>query len=153
MANQLHLISVGKLKESSLQEIEAQYLKRLTSPTLTIHELKSRQEDVQKEGQDIWNKIQSLKKERPQTKIIALCEQGKQRETTAFSSWLEGLLLNSSVIFVIAGAAGHDPETLKKVDDTLSLSKLTFPHKLARILLVEQLYRAQTLRDGHPYHK
>lgn len=153
MAQSLHLICVGKLKDKSLQDIEADYFKRLKSPPLKIHELKSRNEDVQKEGQEIWAKIQELKKESPQAKVIALCEQGQRYSTEKFSSWLENSLGHSPLIFVIAGAAGHDPNILKKMDEKLSLSELTFPHKLARILLVEQLYRAQTLREGHPYHK
>lgn len=153
MGQHLHLICVGKLKDKSLQEVEKDFLKRLKSPPLKIHELKSRNEDVKKEAQEIWEKVQHLKKENPQAKVIALCEQGQQRKTLAFSSWLENILLNSTPIFIIAGAAGHDPQALERVDEKLSLSELTFPHKLARILLVEQLYRAQTLREGHPYHK
>jgi 23S rRNA (pseudouridine1915-N3)-methyltransferase len=153
MAQCLHLVCVGKLKEKSLQDIESEYFKRLRSPTLKIHELKSRNEDTQKEGQEILDKIHHLKKDDPQAKVIALCEEGIERDTEDFSNWLEASLLNSSPIFIIAGAAGHDQKVLKSADEKLSLSKLTFPHKLARILLIEQLYRAQTLRERHPYHK
>jgi 23S rRNA (pseudouridine1915-N3)-methyltransferase len=53
---------------------------------------------------------------------------------------------------MIAGAEGFSSEVLKLCQERLSLSELTFPHKLARIILVEQLYRAQTIRTGHPYH-
>jgi 23S rRNA (pseudouridine1915-N3)-methyltransferase len=66
---------------------------------------------------------------------------------------MSGLIEKSSrVIFLIAGAEGFSQEVLKASQEKISLSELTFPHKIARLLLVEQIYRAQTIRSGHPYH-
>jgi len=86
--------------------------------------------------------------------LVLLKEQGKMFESSEFSSWLNSELQKApKIIFVIGGASGHGEALLKLPHFALSLSPMTFPHKLARLLFVEQLYRAQTIRDKHPYHK
>ena len=149
MARELHLIVVGKLKDSHLEAIEAEYLKRLHNPQLMIHELKASAENKLAEGEAIIKKVKDL----GGGHVVALSEWGKTRHSVAFSEWLAPLIERSSrIIFVIAGAEGFAPEVLSLCQERLSLSELTFPHKLARIILIEQLYRAQTIRTGHPYH-
>ena len=74
-------------------------------------------------------------------------------DTPKFSQWLFNTLETSEFSLVIGGAAGHHETILNKAKGSISLSPLTFPHKLARIILVEQIYRAITLKEGHPYHK
>lgn len=149
MARQIHLIVVGKLKDSHLEAIEADYLKRITNPDLIIHEVKASAENKEAEGEAILKKV----KEIGGGHLIALSEWGKKYTSVAFSEWFSGILERSPrVILLIAGAEGFSSEVLKLCQERLSLSELTFPHKLARIILVEQLYRAQTIRSGHPYH-
>lgn len=149
MARQIHLIVVGKLKDSHLEAIEADYLKRINNPDLIIHELKASAENKEAEGETILKKVKDL----GHGHIVAMTEWGKRHTSVAFAEWTQTHLERSStLIFIIAGAEGFSSEVLNHCQERLSLSELTFPHKLARILLVEQLYRAQTIRSGHPYH-
>lgn len=149
MARQIHLIVVGKLKDSHLEAIESDYLKRINNPDLIIHEVKASAENKGAEGEAILKKV----KEIGGGHLIALSEWGKKFTSVAFSEWFSANLERSPrVILMIAGAEGFSSEVLKLCQERLSLSELTFPHKLARIILVEQLYRAQTIRTGHPYH-
>lgn len=152
MARQLHLIVVGKLKDSNLEAIENDYLKRINNPELVIHELKASAENKEAEGEVILKKIKDLS-QNGSSHIIAMTEWGKRTTSVAFAEWTKILIERpAKIFFVIGGAEGFSDEVLKNCQERISLSELTFPHKLARILLVEQLYRAQTIRSGHPYH-
>lgn len=114
---------------------------------LEIKELKARSEDVILEGKDIL-------KETAGHHLVLLTENGKQRDSVAFAKWLGSLIENPKpVALVIGGAAGFSQEVRDQAQELCSLSLLTYPHKFARVLLVEQLYRAQTILSGHPYHK
>lgn len=149
MARAIHLIVVGKLKDTHLEAIEADYLKRITNPHLEIHELKASAENKTAEGDAILKKVKDL----GGGHCVAMSEWGKRFTSVAFAEWSrEHLERSSKIILIIAGAEGFSSEVLALCQERLSLSELTFPHKLARILLVEQLYRAQTIRSGHPYH-
>lgn len=149
MARQIHLIVVGKLKDAHLEAIEADYLKRINNPELIIHEVKASAENKEAEGEAILKKVKDL----GGGHLVAMSEWGKRYTSVAFAEWTRGLFDKSpKVFFLIAGAEGFSSEVLSLCQERLSLSELTFPHKLARILLVEQLYRAQTIRSGHPYH-
>lgn len=148
----LHLIVVGKLKDSHLEAIELDYLKRINNPELVIYEVKASAENKEAEGDAILKKIRDLT-QGGSSHLIAMTEWGKRSTSVAFAEWTRGLIERpAKVFFLIAGAEGFSDEVLKACQERISLSELTFPHKLARILLVEQLYRAQTIRSGHPYH-
>lgn len=152
MARHLHLIVVGKLKDSHLEAIELDYQKRINNPELIIHEVKASAENKEAEGEAILKKIKDLT-QGGSSHLIAMTEWGKRSTSVAFAEWTRNLIERpAKVFFLIAGAEGFSDEILKACQERISLSKLTFPHKLARILLVEQLYRAQTIRAGHPYH-
>lgn len=153
MSKTVHLIVVGKLKDRNLEQIEKDYLVRIKNPELEVHEVKARAEDKNAEGQEVLKKIKDITKDSA-THIIALCEDGKERDSVGFSNWLFQRLeeSNKKLIFVIAGAEGHSDEFMAQVADKVSLSRLTFPHKIARILFIEQLYRAITIKNKHPYH-
>ena len=149
MARSIHLIVVGKLKDTHLEAVESDYLKRIQNPDLMIHELKASAENKTAEGEAIIKKIKEL----GGGHCVAMTEWGKRFTSVAFAEWSrENLEKSNKLIFIIAGAEGFSTEVLGLCQERLSLSELTFPHKLARILLVEQLYRAQTIRAGHPYH-
>ncbi len=152
MARQIHLIVVGKLKDSHLEAVEKDYLKRIINPELIIHEVKASAENKEAEGEVILKKVKDLT-QGGAAHLIAMTEWGKRNTSVAFAEWTAQLLERpAKIIFLIAGAEGFSEEILKSCQERISLSELTFPHKLARILLVEQLYRAQTIRSGHPYH-
>jgi 23S rRNA (pseudouridine1915-N3)-methyltransferase len=84
--------------------------------------------------------------------LVALCEEGQSYDSLAFAKALEGSG-SERLAFVIGGADGLDPELKEQAHWRLSLSPLTFPHELARLLLLEQLYRASSILLGGPYHR
>lgn len=148
----LHLIVVGKLGDKNIEELERDYFKRLTSPKLTIHEVRAHAENLTKEAKEVITKINELSKdENPY--VVLLAENGKQFTSVNFSKWLSGINETQRIVFVIGGASGHGQEVIDRAQFRLSLSELTYPHKLARLLIVEQIYRAQTIKAGHPYNK
>ncbi len=148
----IHLIVLGKLKDSHLEALEAEYLKRITAPGLKIIEVKAQAEQKDIEAEEALKRIREIEKN---PYIILLEEKGKIFESPQFSEWVSGLIERegSKLFFVIGGAEGHGEAIRKVAKEKLSLSPLTFPHKLARLLFVEQFYRAQTIRNKHPYHK
>ena len=84
---------------------------------------------------------------------ILLDEAGRKHTSSDFASMLEKAQTCGRIAFLIGGANGHAKGIKEKANITLSLSPLTMPHMLARVILVEQIYRAKTILDGHPYHK
>ncbi len=91
----------------------------------------------------------------PELELVALTREGKPMGSTELSAYLEGHAVRASagVAFVIGGAFGLDPSVLERARKKLSLSKMTLPHEVARLVLAEQLYRAGTILRGEPYHK
>ncbi len=153
MSKSVHLIVVGKLKDKHLESLEKNYLQRIQNPELEIIEIKAKAENKVAEGQDVLKKIKDISKDSA-CYIIALAENGKEYDSPKFSKWLFDLieLEHKKIFFVIAGAEGHSDEFLTHVSAKISLSRLTFPHKIARILFIEQFYRAITIKNKHPYH-
>ena len=148
----VHLIVVGKLKDKNLIELEKNYLKRIKSLDLTIHELKANAENQAQECDLILNKINDLKKN-SKLYAIALDETGKQYTSKNFSKKIyQKLTDNYEIAFIIGGAEGFSKEFKKNMSELMGLSLATLPHKLARLFFIEQLYRAITINEGHPYH-
>ena len=87
--------------------------------------------------------------------VVALDENGKQFSSRDFAKFIEEKQNNgiSHFTFLIGGADGHDESTKSKADLLLSFGKLTLPHMMARAILAEQIYRAQSIISGHPYHR
>lgn len=156
---QIHLITVGKLKEKWLREAYAEYEKRLTRYCkLSLTELpESRLPEepsdaeiaaaLQQEGRAILNACRG--------RIIALCIEGKQRSSEEFAALLSQYALSgdSTVSFVIGSSFGLSDEVKNRADLRFSMSKMTFTHQIARVLLAEQLYRAFQITSGGKYHK
>jgi 23S rRNA (pseudouridine1915-N3)-methyltransferase len=148
----LHLIVVGKLNDQNIEELERDYYKRLTSPKLIIHEARAHSENLEKEAKEVESKLDELEKS-DKLFIVLLTEKGKQFESREFSSWLSTKAESQKIVFIIGGASGHGKNIIERSHFKLSLSEFTYPHKLARLLLVEQIYRAQTIKANHPYNK
>jgi len=148
----IHLIVVGKNKDEALARWEQDYQKRLKNISLEIHELKHF-ESKEKNDQQVIQKARSISgKQTPE--IILLDERGKTYTSEKFSPWLFELIQYSSdLFFVIGGAEGHGEEIKKISNKSIRLSDFTLPHRLDRTIFVEQIYRAETLSLGHPYHK
>ena len=86
--------------------------------------------------------------------VVALDERGRQRSTMELSIWLgDRLREGRDTSLLIGGPDGFAPEVLQRAQESWSLSRMTLPHALVRVLLIEQLYRAVTILDGHPYHR
>jgi 23S rRNA (pseudouridine1915-N3)-methyltransferase len=89
---------------------------------------------------------------KPAERLVLLSEEGRQLSSVGLAELLGGWA-SERLALVIGGADGHDPTLKQQADVLLSLSALTFPHELARLMLVEQLYRASTILQGGPYHR
>jgi 23S rRNA (pseudouridine1915-N3)-methyltransferase len=87
--------------------------------------------------------------------VVALDERGRSIDSLKFAKWLERLTIEQphGVTFVMGGDVGLDQSVRQRADDVLSLSAMTLPHQLARVVLLEQIYRACTLMRNIPYHK
>lgn len=150
---EVHLITVGALKDSNLESLEKDYTKRISTFKFSIHELKAHSEDLNKEAKEVLKKLSDIGKVSSR-KIVLMEEKGKQFTSPKFAEWFNELQsIHDPLIFIIGGAAGHGQEVLELPHSSLSLSLLTYPHKLARLLLIEQFYRTETILKGHPYHK
>ncbi|WP_110114525.1 23S rRNA (pseudouridine(1915)-N(3))-methyltransferase RlmH [Bacillus sp. CGMCC 1.16541] len=157
----ISIVTIGKLKEKYLKQGIAEYTKRLRPyAKIDIIELpdekapenlsESEMEQVKnKEGERILSKISD------DTHVIALAIQGKQKSSEELATDLDKLATygKSKIAFVIGGSLGLSDEVLKRSNDKLSFSKMTFPHQLMRLILLEQVYRAFRINRGEPYHK
>jgi len=154
----IHIVSVGKKRPEEYVTLENEYLKRL-SPyikidfTLIKSSGSSSKSTVlkqkEKEGDDI------LKRVSPEAFLCALDPGGKQMSSEEFAAFLEKLQMRNlkQIVFVIGGASGLGTNVLKKADLLLSFSKMTFPHDMVPLILIEQLYRAFSIIKGKNYHK
>jgi 23S rRNA (pseudouridine1915-N3)-methyltransferase len=157
----LTVISVGKIKEKYLRDAINEYSKRLSSYCNLIHievsdekapEKLSDKEELQikeREGQKILGKIRDTQY------VYVLDVAGKQRTSEEFSAELEKLPIygDSDIVFVIGGSLGLSEEVITRSNAQISFSKMTFPHQLMKVILLEQVYRGFRIMKGEPYHK
>ncbi|MGO1370156.1 MAG: 23S rRNA (pseudouridine(1915)-N(3))-methyltransferase RlmH [Senegalia sp. (in: firmicutes)] len=155
------VIAVGKIKEKYIINGIKEFTKRLSAYSkLKIIEIKDEatkenmsksEEDIikNKEGEKILSKIPN------NSYIISLCIEGKQLKSEELSKKIDDLGVKgiSSITFIIGGSIGLSDQVVKKSDFKLSFSKMTFPHQLMRLILLEQIYRAFRISKGEPYHK
>lgn len=157
----IKIFAIGKLKEDYLKEAVKEYSKRIGRfAKLEIVELaESRLPDKASAKDELKVKEQEasliLSKLGNKDYVIALSPDGKQMESTAFASLIEERALEgfSDISFVIGGSLGLGEELLKRADFRLSFSKMTFPHQLFRVILLEQIYRAFKINSNESYHK
>ena len=134
------VVAVGKIKKSWVKSGIELYAKRL--PEVEIVEIKDMGKE--KEADKLLSSLGS------QDRLVALSEHGKNRDSVAFSDWLMQEAFGTLVLF-IGGPEGMSDRL--KTYPAISLSKMTFPHEVARLLLLEQLYRAKTILQNGSYHK
>ena len=157
----ISIVTVGKLKEKYLKLGIEEYVKRLSAYAKIdvvevadekapeeLSELEMKQVK-QKEGERILAKIS------PDTYVIALAIQGKLQSSEELADTLDKLATygKSKIAFVIGGSLGLSEEVLKRSNEQLSFSRMTFPHQLMKLILVEQIYRAFRINRNEPYHK
>ena len=150
----IKIITVGSVKEKYLKEAIEEYLKRLRKYTnVEIVELKDEgfvesQKAILLEGQKIMKNL-NLK-----DYIITLEIQESQLTSEEFAEKIDKILLeNSNITFIIGGSYGISDEVKKQAKFKLSFSKMTFPHQLFRVILLEQIYRAFKINNNESYHK
>tara|TARA_B100002052_G_scaffold52452_1_gene45630 strand:+ start:726 stop:1169 length:444 start_codon:yes stop_codon:yes gene_type:complete len=140
--NRIRVLTIGKLKRSWLAEGVAFYAKRL--PGLEVVELKDSTQAKEAEA------VRQARK--PGERLVLLSEEGQTLDSLKFAELLSSWT-SDRVALVIGGADGHATTLRQQADLLLSLSALTLPHELARLVLMEQLYRASTILQGSPYHR
>lgn len=150
----IHIVTLGKLKEKYWREAENEYLKRL-SPyyDIVLHEIREESFDEKSdkekirlaEAKKILTAIEKIKTEN----MFALDEHGKKFSSLAFSEFISPL---TNMVFIIGGPLGLHQTILKKVKTKISFSDMTFTHQMIRVFLLEQLYRATTIKIGKKYH-
>jgi 23S rRNA (pseudouridine1915-N3)-methyltransferase len=155
------LISIGKIKEDFFKKAIEEYTKRLSSycslDQIELPDEKAPDNLSQKEELLIKNKEgeRILQKLDPSSYFIVLDIKGKQLSSEELSKKIEelGIYGTSHITFAIGGSLGLSDKVLKKADMKLSFSKMTFPHQLFKVILLEQIYRSFRIMKGEPYHK
>jgi len=156
------ILCVGKMKEKAYRQMADEYLKRLSRygkyeeaeipdlPEPASGSSEALEEQIKtKEGEAILSKI------RASDRVIAMTIGGKRRSSEELAKHLEEMKVAgvSRVVFVIGGSLGLGKNVLERADEELSMSPMTFPHQLARVMILEQLYRAEKINAGERYHK
>ena len=158
---QITVMCVGKLKESYLAMAEAEYKKRLQRYCkLQIVELADQKTPDAGQEKLIAQVLETegdaiLKRIRPGAYVVALCVEAPQLSSEEFSAAIDALALEgkSELVFVIGGSLGLSEQVKARADLRLGFSKMTFPHQLMRVILLEQIYRAYKIRNHEAYHK
>ena len=148
----IDIICISKAKNGAFFDLISGYERRMQWK-LNIIELESKHNDPQKSQEDEITKIS--KHINPNAILIAMDERGKDMRSLDFAKKLEDYKNSGDnhIQFVIGGADGLTQEIRKKANIILSFGKPTWPHLLARVMLLEQIYRAQQIIAGHPYHR
>ena len=150
----IRIITVGKLKEKYLIEAKDEYLKRLSKYTkIEIIELEDSKIDNEKEALE-EEKERILKYLNPKDYVITLEIEGKLITSLELADLLDKTFINNSnITFIIGSSYGLHDFIKEKANYHLSFSKMTFPHQLFRILLLEQIYRSYKILNNEKYHK
>ncbi len=150
----IKILCVGKIKENFFVEAIKEYTKRISKYTkLEIIEVSDSSLSTPS-----LNKLKDKEKLSKYIKdkdyVITMCIDGKSYNSEEFSKFIEKTeIINSNIVFIIGGSDGLDEEIIKRSNNQISFSQLTFPHQLFRIFLLEQIYRAYKIRNNESYHK
>ena len=151
------LISVGTMREAPLKELAERYSSRIPHyipfeavevPDAASSKNSTPQARKAKEGEAILSKIA------PGDFVVLLDERGKQMTSRELASFIDrkAATLSRNIVFVIGGPYGFSQEVYNRANLLLGISKMTFTHEMARVLTLEQIYRAMTILRGEPYH-
>ena len=158
----LAVVCVGRLKERPYRQMADEYLKRLSryggTTEIEIPDLPEppggdspalEERTRMREGEGI------LKAIRPSDHVIALTIPGKSMDSPELAEHIRGLRVRGTgrIVFVIGGSLGLGQNVLDRADEEISMGRMTFPHQLARVMLLEQLFRAEKIIAGERYHK
>lgn len=151
----VRIAAVGRMKEAHWRAAADEYLKRLR-PYATVEVVEAADRDISSdparavaaEGADLLRAIPDG------SLVVALDVEGAPMTSEQLAGWFSEAMLrgDSDVTFVIGGSAGLSPDVLARARERLSLSRMTFPHQLARVVLLEQVYRAFRIMRNEPYH-
>lgn len=144
MGEKIRIICVGKVKEAYLREGISEYEKRLR-PFCKLETIELKDEGIEKEGKRIEKLIDS--------NTFLLDVEGKEYNSIEFSKLMKKETEGGKQITFIIGSAEGIEENLKKKANLFSLSKMTFTHEMARLFLIEQIYRSYMINSGRSYHK
>lgn len=143
----VHIIAIGKIKHASPEQLLIETYKKRMTWELLIKE---------KDNASQIEEAEFLQHAIPKNaKVIVLDERGENMSSPELAAKIESWQLQgcSEICFLIGGADGHLPQTRAQADLVLSFGRLTMPHMLIRAVLAEQIYRVQTIINGHPYHR
>ena len=158
---EIRIISVGKIKEKYLTDGIAEYAKRLSRYCRLTFCQVADEKTPDKASEALNDQIRQTEGERlmkhirEQDYVIALDIEGRMLDSPALSEMIGRLAVEgkSSLAFVIGGSLGLSQEVLKRADFKLSFSRMTFPHQLMQMILLEQIYRGYRILNHEPYHK
>lgn len=150
----INIVAVGKIKEKALTSLIEEYVKRISGYTKILitevaDEANDRSDVKEIEGQRI------LKQIKDDAYVILLDLQGKEIDSVQFSKLIQDINTYhaSNITFVIGGSLGVSEQVRKRADYRLKISEMTFPHNLARLIILEQIYRAYKIANNETYHK
>ena len=155
------ILAIGRMKDRFYEDASAEYLKRLSAyAKVSVTEIRAAElpgdpnpaqiaAALEKEGAEILKKIPAG------ARVVALCVEGKLVSSEDFADLLQNAALTgaSHVVFIIGGSYGLSDAVKRRADARISMSRMTFPHRLARVMLLEQIYRACKINAGEQYHK
>jgi len=148
--------TIGKTSSGEIQRWEEDFHKRIRSFTQfsseTIDAVKAFRDPEHLKQEEAKKVLSKLK---PEDFLILLDEKGKTFTSRAFATYIEKMMINSSsrrIVFLVGGAYGFHASLYERANDQISLSSMTFSHQLIRPVFLEQLYRAFTIINRHPYH-
>lgn len=151
----ISIIQIGKTKDEWLSEGIAEYVKRLSAFTkLEILELQDESLKICGNPDKVKEKeaLSILKRIKKDDYMILLDEKGKMKTTLEFSDFLINISETKNPVFVIGGVFGVASSVLERANSCIALSKLTFTHRMARLILCEQIYRAYMIKANRSYH-
>jgi 23S rRNA (pseudouridine1915-N3)-methyltransferase len=158
---EIHILTVGKIKEKYLSDGIAEYAKRLSRYCKLRFTQVADEKTPDKASEALNRQIKEIEGERilknirEQDYVIALAIDGKMPDSVELARKLErlGIEGKSSLVFVVGGSLGLSDAVLARANEKLSFSKMTFPHQLMQMILLEQIYRSYRIIHNEPYHK
>ncbi len=150
-----HVVAVGRVRNRDLAALCDDYAARTRHYTkLEIHEIPAKRRQANNPTTVLREEGKALLRAVPDARLVALSRDGGRMNSQDFAGRLEGWQREGrDVAFVIGGAFGLDASVRQACEEAISLSDMTFPHELARVMLLEQIYRGNTILRGEPYHK